>query len=184
MWDDFVANLQYSERHFDTVIGQCKRYLIDPKIFHSNLFLLSGHRHFYPETGLLEPTESLQELIRFLPPAYTLTFAAAFPDVIIWYMNSYDDEAYSTNPYFVEIKNNTSKYFDEEGMPKYSFFMMIVIAYGKENPFECRINILPDNPNIEHESKIPQTLPLTTSSTQKVLDSLTITDPPFKRDDY
>lgn len=185
MWDDFVEKLQYSEPALRDVISECKRCLIDPKIFHSNIFLLSGHINFYPETGLLEPTENLQELIRFLPPAYPLPFAAAFPDVIVWYMNAYDDEFYNSNPYFVEIKNNTSKYFNEEtGKQNGSFLRMIVIAYGKENPYECRININPENNNKE-ENKIQSVLPLTTIITQQIkseLSSLKNTDPPFNRD--
>lgn len=164
MWDDFIEKLQYSEPALLNVIYECKRCFIDPKIFHNNIYFLSGHPNFYPETGLLEPTESLQELIRFTPPAYPLPFAAAFPDVIIWYQNIYHDEAYDTNPYINELRSNPSRYFDEEtGKPTNRFLQIIVWAYGKENLFECRINIL---------SK---------EQIQDALDAIKNTDPPFNR---
>lgn len=169
MWDDFVEKLQYSEPAFRDVIHECKRCFIDPKIFHSNIFLLSGHPNFYPETGLLEPTESLQELIQFLPPAYPLTFAAAFPDAIMWFQNIYNDESYDTNPYINDLRNNPSRYYDEEtGKQNDRFLKIVVWAYGKENQFECRI----------HEE--PQ---LTPEQIQSALESLAHRDVFYRGDD-
>ena len=71
IWNDFIPTLQYSEPALSDVIFQCKRCFIDPEIFHSNLFWLGSNlfvKVHHPETILYEPTESLLELLNYLPP--------------------------------------------------------------------------------------------------------------------
>jgi len=139
IWNTFMTSFPYTEIELDTVVGCCKRNNINPLLFATNLFFLTGQR-VNSSQEILQPTESIRTLLNNIPPAYTMSFIAAFPDVVNWFIGNYNTDEYQDNPYFLEIKNNPKKYFDENMKIKYNFILITVVAFIKSpnfSKFEC-----------------------------------------------
>ena len=137
LWDDFAENFPFTDKQLPYVYFYCKKFKIDPLLFQKNLFGLTANTNIPDINEDLKPSKSIIKLKVLLPAAFPITYAAAFPDVVVWFMESYETEAYSTNPYFVELKTNPDNYFDKEtGTAKWSFLGLITLAYSELHPFE------------------------------------------------